>query len=133
VTGCTSRGDTSCDDGDACTDDACDPAAGCASVRRRGASGLRCLLDALEAYVAGIPADGLGTKTRKRVGRTLAAMRAKLAPLGTPVPRKADRAARSIGKLRAKAEKTVRRARDVRPEVAAALLDMLTGRMPSLR
>jgi hypothetical protein len=56
--GCVAGDALDCDDNDACTDDACDPATGCQLVARVGIAGVTCHATQLASMVDAIPPDG---------------------------------------------------------------------------
>ncbi len=52
-----------CDDGDACTDDHCDPSSGCVHVARTGFDAVTCELDAISSTLVTGPIDKVGGPT----------------------------------------------------------------------
>jgi hypothetical protein len=55
-----------CEDGDACTDDSCDPVAGCRFAERDGVAAVTCHGTQLVSLVDGLPADGKGFAKKLR-------------------------------------------------------------------
>jgi hypothetical protein len=66
---CTPGTVASCDDDDACTDDTCDPVAGCRNAARTGMDGIGCRFAQMRLLVGEIPAGNghVPTKLRARI------------------------------------------------------------------
>ncbi len=107
----------SCDDGNGCTDDACDPAGGCQYRAVVGARRTTCLLDEAVAVLQGLPEDG------GRLGRRLGASAVRAARWMERADRARTRArARAArGKARAELRRFVRRARQGRRRLGDAV------------
>jgi hypothetical protein len=99
---CAAGGALDCDDGDFCTDDSCDPAAGCRHVAVTGVRLRRCRVDELRALLSTLP--GGGARLRRRLARRLDRVDAWLARAAA-----AARHPRRVKRARARARAQLRR------------------------
>jgi hypothetical protein len=132
--GCAPLG---CDDGDACTDDSCDPVAGCVHEPRIGFPAVACRLDALAEILATTPATELGgpavqERLRVKIARVRVMVAAGQVLQGNHRSRRLNRATDLLASFIKSVKKGGRRGK-IDPEVADRMLELATGAQSRLQ
>jgi hypothetical protein len=125
---CAAGTPLTCDDGDLCTDETCDPVAGCQPIAKTGFASVRCRLDTMVQALAAASEQGVAAKVRNKVSKQLTKGGAKLATAeAAGQGRPAVKALRAVGKSLKKLSNAVRGAQR-KQKIQAALADLLLDR-----
>ena len=112
-----------CDDGDGCTTDTCDPAAGCVTTPKTGYESARCRLDAIANALQGTGPTDVAPSIRAKISKFLGKARVKIdAAERARTGRPAVKALKAAGKQLKAIVKVVNAARK-KNKITAALAD----------
>ncbi len=120
-----------CEDHKLCTDDSCDPVKGCVHQDKQDLASITCQLDTFDMALAGAGPTDIPKATRKKIGKMIAAARAKVnaaTSAGNAHNAKSEgKALKTAGKQLSALAKFVAKQKKIPGSIATALHDAAQG------